>query len=93
MQDSRFNTRMFQAGLMDWVGDHPPTSDDLIGKAVVDQGAVHIKTITENGGEIIGCRELSLDDLKPEQFFLPTWGFAVIVLVAEDRFGGTPRSA
>ena len=48
------NTRMFVAGLLNWTGSQKPTSDDLVKCAVIEHGEVHIKTITENSGEILG---------------------------------------
>jgi len=107
---------MFLAGLMDWSGDHPPSSDDLIGKTTLAQGAAYL---TETGREIIGCRDLALGNLGPAYFLdqspdppscrlqqgfkvlgiatpaerreyktLSTWGFMVIAVLAEKRFGG-----
>lgn len=74
----------FVAGLMDWVGDAPPTEADLAARDVVRQGTAHIKTITETGGEVLGCRALQRDGLiagRGEE--MPTWGYEVVVRLAE----------
>jgi len=36
------NTRIFLAGLMDWSGSGPPTSQDLAGCAILAQGSMHV---------------------------------------------------
>jgi hypothetical protein len=61
-------TRMFLAGLMDWAGIDVPTADGLVGCRVIEQGLVHIKTIGENGGKILGFRDLALDGIEPGLF-------------------------
>ena len=48
------SNRAFVGGLLDWQGDGPPAPDDVPRTRVLEQGVVHIKTITETGGEIIG---------------------------------------
>lgn len=55
----------FLAGLMDWVGDDPPSARSVAGARLIAQGTAHIKTITENGGEILGERALALDRIEP----------------------------
>ena len=55
------NTRSFLAGLMDWTGTEPPTSEQLAGSQVIDQGMAHVRTIGETGGMLLGCRNLMLD--------------------------------
>src|SRR5689334_1475440 len=65
----RRDSRIFLAGLLDWVGSEPPTSDSISRRRAVEQGEVHVKTIHENGGQILGCRPLLEDDIEPG-FFL-----------------------
>lgn len=50
-------------GLMDWVGDHPPTSEDLAGRPVLVQAKARCEAITMTGGEVLGLRPLDLDGL------------------------------
>ncbi|KMM38484.1 Imm26 family immunity protein [Guptibacillus hwajinpoensis] len=70
MQVSREDTRGFLAGLMDWIGDGPPTIDNIEGYKIIDQGDAHIKTIQETGmdGTILGFRSLELDNIEPGYF-------------------------
>jgi hypothetical protein len=75
---------MFMAGLMDWVGNQPPTEDNLAGRRVLSQGSAHVKTITETGASILGCRPLDLEDLHPEdEDTADTWGIEYIARLAE----------
>ena len=68
VKDGKRDQRGFLAGLMDWSGDEPPTADAIVGRRVVEQGRVHVKTIGENGGEIVGFRGLALDAIEPNLF-------------------------
>lgn len=65
-----FETKMFLAGLMNWIGEIVPKENDLAGKQTIKQGQVHIKTIHQTGlnGMIIGYRNLSLDKIEPDFF-------------------------
>ena len=58
---------------MDWSADQPPTDDAITGCGVIQQGHVHIKTIGENGGHILGFRDLCLDGIEPN-LFRDAWG-------------------
>lgn len=65
-RDAAYGRRTsFLAGLMDWCGDTPPTAERIAGMRILEQGEAHIKTILENGGEILGCRRLEADGLAP----------------------------
>jgi hypothetical protein len=52
-------------GLMDWVGDAPPTEQDIADRPVVIQAVSRYDTITKTGGEVLGLRPLSVDGLEP----------------------------
>jgi hypothetical protein len=54
-------TRLFLAGLMDWVGAAEPTAGDLRGSRLVAQGMAHVMTIRETGGRVLGQRDLEPD--------------------------------
>jgi len=58
----------FLAGLMDWIGDEPPTADAIAGCSTIAQCEAHISTIQKTGGEILGYRSLVLDGLEPWLF-------------------------
>jgi hypothetical protein len=68
IQHGKRDSRVFLAGLMDWFGPDPPTAQSIAGKRVIEQGAVHVKTIRENKGQIFGFRELALDGIEPWLF-------------------------
>ncbi len=55
------NSRMFVAGLLDWVGEQllaPPSVDD---RRLLTWGFGHIKMIGANGGAVFGRRSVPLD--------------------------------
>lgn len=51
------NSRIFVAGLLDWLGPSVPTERDLAGAAVLDWGTAHVKSIslTSDGTGILGA--------------------------------------
>jgi hypothetical protein len=68
MENGKRDLRIFLAGLMDWSGGSLPTADALAGCGVLAQGQVHIRTISENQGEVCGFRDLALDGIEPALF-------------------------
>ncbi|GAA1580932.1 immunity 26/phosphotriesterase HocA family protein [Kribbella hippodromi] len=50
------NSRTFVAGLLDWVGDEPPTPAAVDESPLLNWGYGHIKLIGANGGSILGRR-------------------------------------
>jgi hypothetical protein len=71
------DSRIFLAGLLDWVGDFPPSAEKLDECSVLDKGFAHIKTITETGGELLGKLEIDLGFLEvvSETDSINTWGY------------------
>ncbi len=62
---SRYGGRTcFLAGLMDWVGDHPPTSEGIAGHKIIQQGVASIRIITRHGSGILGQRPLEIDGIS-----------------------------
>jgi hypothetical protein len=61
----RRDSRIFLAGLIDWVGSSLPTSESIAGRKVLEQGSVHVKTIRECDGLVLGHRSLELDGIEP----------------------------
>jgi hypothetical protein len=59
---------MLVAGLMDWIGGDPPTSEDLAGVKTVKQGQIHLRSILETGARISGHRPLGADNIEPDLF-------------------------
>jgi len=65
-RDTAYGRRTsFLAGLMDWCGDDPPTAERIARTRILEQGDAHIKTILENGGQVLGYRPLEADGLTP----------------------------
>jgi hypothetical protein len=56
-------TRAFFGGLQDWIGNDPPTRESIAGTRIAHFGVMHIKAITETGGEILGLRPPELDGI------------------------------
>jgi hypothetical protein len=56
---------IFLAGLLDWNEDALPTYDSISGARCIDQRQAHLKTILENGRDILGNRALELDAIQP----------------------------
>jgi hypothetical protein len=57
-------TRAFFGGLQDWIGDSPPTISSIAGTRIAQFGVMHVRAITETGGEILGLRPLDLDGIE-----------------------------
>ena len=56
--------RGFFGGVLNWLGDAPPTSEAIAGHKVLEHGVMHIRAITRTGGAILGHRNLALDDIE-----------------------------
>jgi hypothetical protein len=59
---------MLLAGLMNWIGSTPPTAEGLAGCTTLVQGQIHLRSIWETGGEILGNRPLAEDGIEADQF-------------------------
>jgi hypothetical protein len=57
-------SRGFFGGLHRWVGSREPTSQDIAGVGFVSFGVMHIRAITETGGEVLGERALEQDAIE-----------------------------
>jgi len=65
---------MLIGGLMSWIGNRPPIEEDLSGHTTVSQAQIHIRSIQETGGVILGCRALHLENIEPALFLSETPG-------------------
>ena len=54
----------FLVSLMDWNSPSPPNSNTISNSNILNHGQVHIKSIIESGSEIVGHRELALDEIE-----------------------------
>src|SRR3954467_14200909 len=68
IQNDKRDSRVFLGGLMDWFGESPPTAEAIAGCGVIAQGSLHVKAIRENAGQVLGFRDLSLEDIEPGLF-------------------------
>lgn len=71
---------MLLAGLMNWVGDAPPTAEDLEGCKTLAQGQIHLRSIWETGGEILGNRPLTLEGIEADQFLSESPGKSCMLM-------------
>jgi len=60
--------RAFLAGILDWVGIAPPTSDSIAMRPCIYQCRIHIKAISRAGSAIVGLRKLDDDGIEPFVF-------------------------
>jgi hypothetical protein len=56
-------TRAFFGGLHRWLGDSQPTAPSIEKCGFVAFGVMHLKAITDTGGEVLGEAELREDDV------------------------------
>lgn len=80
-------------GLVDWVGDAPPTSEDLAGRPLLVQAKARFEAISMTGGAVLGLRPLELDGLvalDPHMFTAGAahrvWAGRTIAAYAERAF-------
>lgn len=57
--------RSFLAAIIDWIGEAPPTDEDISNRKCLDQMVVHVKAVTHSGQNILGCRSLESDGIEP----------------------------
>jgi hypothetical protein len=86
---------MFIAGLLDWVGDEPPTSETIAGAPLLDAGHARFDLVTYRKGTILGLRPLELDALEAPSPLHSHWGTTFAATRAERRFvaGDPPPGA
>ena len=59
---------LFLAGVLDWHSNLMPTEESIAAAACLEQGQAHVKVITQNGGRVLGYRDLSRDGITPWMF-------------------------
>lgn len=77
---------MFVAGLVDWVGERPPTAEAIAGKPIFEVGRGHVSLIAEGGGSVLGERPLDPDGIVPQLDPDSYWSPGYPVARAERRF-------
>ncbi len=58
-------TKSILVGLHNWTGKDYPTKVNIHMCPIIEQGVMHINSISHVGGEIIGCKAPKEDGLKP----------------------------
>jgi hypothetical protein len=71
---------MLLAGLMNWVGDKPPTSEEIAGCTTIAQGQIHLRSIWETGGEVLGNRPLGEDGIELDRFLSESPGKSCMLM-------------
>ena len=72
--------RIFLAGLSSWFGTTEPTDVAIADHSVLEQHELHVKSIREAGGTVLGHRELSADGIVPDYFLDQAGGATCMVL-------------
>jgi hypothetical protein len=83
--EGKRDSRQFLAGLLNWRGNQLPSSDAITGCPVVAHGFAHIRTITENGADILGESSpwWQWPEAVQDTDAIHTWGYGFIVKLAE----------
>jgi hypothetical protein len=74
---------MFVAGLMNWLGDRPPTADTIGGARLLEFANAHVRMIQHDGGAILDKRPLSADAIVVPDDIRITWGYGYLKPRAE----------
>src|SRR5712692_9693696 len=83
-RDREYGARtMFVAGLLNWMGDEPPTAEAIAGARLLEVGHAHVRLIQQDGGAILGHRPLYADELIVPADIRSTWGYSYLKLRAE----------
>lgn len=85
-------TRAFFGGLHKWAGYSPPTAEAIAGAGFVDFGVMHIRAITQTGGEILGERLLENDGIALPLLLSARGGTDTKVLRGADTLRSARRS-
>ena len=87
-RDRAYGARiLFVGGLLDWVGDAPPTAEAIAGQPLLGTGVMHVRAIAHGGGQVLGHRPLDADGIEPPVGSIGThWGEGYPKIRAEHRF-------
>jgi hypothetical protein len=87
-RDRSYGARiLFVGGVLDWVGDTPPTAEAIAGRPVLGIGVTHVRAISYGGGAVVGERPLAADGIEPPGGSVGThWGEGFPTLRLERRF-------
>jgi hypothetical protein len=80
--------RAFYAALLNWCDKAPPNTENVRASGFLEKGALHVKSISNIGSEIIG--KADFEDLPPNPseytHEIVTMGYNVFSAVAEKHF-------
>ena len=78
--------------LLDWLGNEPPTEQDIAARPVLVWGLSRVDAISKTGGEVLGNRPLADDNIEAPVLTqavgekTSVWGWRTIVNRAEAHF-------
>jgi hypothetical protein len=89
VNDGVKNSRLFIAGVLQWIGDSPPGAEQLSQIKLYRYGFLHIKSIKESGLPILGEANIDFADAPhvAASLELSTWGYRFPVLLCEQLCG------
>ena len=82
-------SRAFFGGLHAWVGTHEPNAAAIEGASFLDFGAMHIRAITELGGQVLG--EAPLNDFRMPSLLSAMGGPDAMLLCGADALRKAKR--
>ena len=90
-REGKPDTRMFLAGLLQWIGDSQPTDELIVNRPIAVKRFAHIKMIQMTGGQLIGefAPWWEVDTLVPFSDDIPTAGYNVLTILAQKQADGT----
>jgi hypothetical protein len=77
-------SRTFFGGLLDWIDACPPTAESIAKKPVLECGIMHIRAITNLGGEVLGQRSLESDQIELPTLLSALGGAGAMILHGAD---------
>ena len=85
VDNGKYHSRLFIAGVLQWNGSCEPTDEELAGFEVYQTAFAHIKCITALGVPILGRAQIRFtsEPELAESGDLSTWGYAVPTRLAE----------
>lgn len=78
--------------LLDWLGNEPPTDEDIAGRSVLCWALTRWEAISKTGGQVLGHRPLAEDGIEAPRLTLAVgekssvWAWHTIVKRAEAHF-------
>jgi hypothetical protein len=76
----------FIGGLLDWTGSVLPTSESIANAQVLESAGARVSSVSTEGCQIVGHRDLSLDGLIEQSEISGFWGDGYAKHRAEHRF-------